>query len=154
MANKLYASFILCILLVWITGCGKAPNPDGREDVWGSITLNGEPVLTGIIAFRSVTEEGQNGEGGGAIINGKYYLTGRDGVKPGEYKVNLFATYEYDSQTGELATLETTAERLRSVDMIPAGYGRDTTLAFTVQKGARNVFNYNVVAETPTFPGR
>jgi len=152
MTKKQHILFVLCIFLTGFMGCGKAPNPDGREDVWGQITLNGEPVRTGMIAFRSQEKEGRDGEAGGSITKGKFFLTGRDGVKPGEYKVVLFATDEYDIQTGELPTFETTADRLRSVDLIPAEFNSKSTLTFTVEKGKKNIFDYDVVAEPPKVP--
>lgn len=154
MKNIQYIFLVFNILLIGILGCGKAPNPDGREDISGTITLNGEPIRTGIITFISATGSGQDGEAGGSIIDGEFFLTGQDGVKPGDYKVRIIARDEYDSQTNALATEATTPERLFPVDLIPAKYNRNTELTFSVQKGGENVYDYDIVADPPKLPKR
>ncbi|MEZ6074232.1 MAG: hypothetical protein R3C56_00745 [Pirellulaceae bacterium] len=84
--------------------CSGPKNPDGRENVSGTITLNGEPLtaMAGIVF--SPLEEGSRDGGQGQITAGKYALTGADGVKPGKYIVPLTpASIDFDKKTGKPA---------------------------------------------------
>ena len=139
------AAMILCSGI----GC-RQPNPEGREDVSGTVTLNGkaiDPKWYATISFvpgdgRDVTEGG-----GGQITGGKYLLTGIGGIKPGHYKVRIFINQLYDIRTGEPSTPETGDFDSVRVNMIPADFNDDTILEFEVIQGKRNTFHYNVVTD-------
>ena len=145
-------AMLLPCLLATIMGCGSVPNPDGRMDVSGTITLNGNPVggMAGI-TFAPVAE----GEGGGngQIRKGAYHLTGYDGVKPGKYIVRIFASVDFDKSTGKIADSNIIFGNEVSVDLIPAEFNRDSKIEFEVVSGRANVFNYDVKTDyVPQMP--
>lgn len=130
-------------------GC-KPANPDGRENVSGKITLNGQtldPKFTAAISFvptdgRAVTEGG-----GGQIVNSQYLLTSTDGVKPGKYKVKIFVQQYYDVKTGEPSTAETGDFDSVHVKAIPDDFNENSTLEFEVVAGKKNTFDYDIVTD-------
>lgn len=140
-------TILLLLVCVPFTGCAQ-PNPDGREDVSGTITLNGQPLVNGSINF-SDKDPAQAGGAGGLISNGKFHLTGEYAIKPGDYKVRLYGAIDYDRSTGEPATNETPIGRLIPIELIPPDFNRNSTIEFTVEKGKKNVFDYDVVADPP-----
>lgn len=141
----------LCPIL--FGGCSGPKNPDGRENVSGTITLNGEPLtaMAGIVF--SPLEEGSRDGGQGQITAGKYALTGADGVKPGKYIVRITASIDFDKKTGKPAdnTIQFGSEV--PVDVVPPEFNRDSTIEFEVVKGKNNVFNYDIKTDyVPEMP--
>ena len=142
---QLIATLVLCHSL----GCKKA-NPEGRENVNGTITLNGkaiDPKWTAAISFVPADGRGATEGGGGQINQGRYLLTGPDGVMPGKYRVKLFMNQYYDVKTGEPATENTGEFDSVHIGMIPREFNEDSTLEFEVVKGRKNVFDYDIVTD-------
>ncbi len=134
-------------------GCSGPPNPEGRENISGTITLNGEP-LTGMsgIVFSPVTE-GSDGGGQGQITNGKYALTGFDGVKPGKYIVRITSSIDFDKKTGKPGdnTIEFGSEV--PVDVVPAEFNKQSTIEHEVVAGKNNNFDYDIKTDyVPEMP--
>jgi len=144
MATKQYI-LILCICLLGIAGCKKT-NPEGREDVRGTITLNGAPIEIGTIIFDPTGSDHASG-GSAQIINGKYELVGIGGVKPGQYIVRISARREYDLKTGKPADENTQEGFYYFVVYTPPEFNTNSTIEFAVVQGKRNTFNYNVVTD-------
>lgn len=138
----LISIFSLTSLL--IGGCSGPKNPDGRENVSGTITLNGAPLtaMSGIVF--SPMAEGSTDGGQGQINNGEYALTGADGVKPGKYIVRITASVDFDIKTGKPAdnTIQFGSEV--PVDVLPPEFNKDSTIEFEVVAGENNVFNYDI----------
>ena len=143
--NALFALVALAVCAAATVGC-KPGNPDGREDVKGTITLNGEPIgkYTGIcsIQFDPVGDDKRAG-GSGPILDGKYLLTGNDGVKPGKYIVKIYYQVSYDGNTGEIATTESGDLNQYLVNYLPPEFNDRSQIEFEVVKG-KNVFDYNI----------
>ena len=141
--------FIATMLLLPSVGC-KEGNPEGRENVGGKITLNGKTIddkWNAAISFIPSDGRDVTDGGGGQITQGKYFLTGAGGVKPGKYKVKLFMTQYYDVKTGEPSTENTGDFDSVHISMIPKEFNDDSTMEFEVLKGKNNVFNYDIVTD-------
>lgn len=143
--------FLLSPIL--IGGCSGPANPDGRQNVSGTITLNGAPLtaMSGIV-FSPVVE-GSNDGGQGQIIAGSYALTGADGVKPGKYIVRITASMDFDKKTGKPAdqTIEFGSEV--PVDVLPPEFNKESTIEFEVVGGKNNVFDYDIKTDfVPKMP--
>lgn len=150
-------SFVLILVLalspLLVGGCSTPPNPDGREDVSGAITLNGEPLtaMSGIV-FSPIVE-GSNDGGQGQIVAGEYAITGADGVKPGKYIVRITASIDFDKKTGKPGdeTIQFGSEV--PVDVVPPEFNKNSTIEFDVVAGKDNVFNYNIETDyVPEMP--
>ncbi|WP_372721480.1 hypothetical protein [Novipirellula sp.] len=144
---------MLSLSLVPNSGCSTPSNPDGRENVSGTITLNGSPLdgMAGIVF--SPTVVGSNGGGQGQISNGQYALTGANGVKPGTYIVRITASVDFDKKTGKQAdnTIQFGSEV--PVDVVPPEFNQQSTIEFEVVSGAGNVFDYDIKTDyVPEMP--
>jgi hypothetical protein len=146
---------LLCLLLL-VSGCGKPPNPDGRLDVSGKITLNGGgfpgaemcgvgliPVDDQSLGSSSTTFHRDTGE---------FLFTRQDGLKPGKYKVVISAQAVFDRKTKQPVTPETMEGDDYKVNLVPAEFNKNSTLEFEVVAGKKNVFNYDVKTELKIQP--
>lgn len=76
----------IVVLLAVTNGCGPN-NPLGRLTVNGKVTLDGEPLDHGMIAFSPQTP---GGVGSGAVVkNGAYAIPIENGLPPGKYLVRI-----------------------------------------------------------------
>ena len=141
---------LLAVLLTTTIGC-KPKNPDGREDVKGKITLNGEPVgvKNGVCAIKFEPTDSSDMRAGGSaqIQNGEYLLTGQDGVKPGKYIVRITYTATFDKTTNDFADANTLMENEYQVALVPPEFNTDSTIEFEVVAKKKNVFNYDIVTD-------
>ena len=150
----IHFSLLLCCFgaLVCLSGCqGKPPNPDGRLDVSGTITLNGgsfEGAEMYTIAFIPIDEPSLGSST--TTINpqtGKYLLTMHDGLKPGRYRVSIMASAYYDKRTNRPVTPQTGELDEYLVQLLPAKFNADSEIEFEVLAGRKNVFDYDVAAD-------
>lgn len=152
--NTVYRlTLVSLILFLGSTGCSGPKNPDGRENVTGTITLNGAP-LTGMAGiFFSPTIEGSDGGGQGQINSGKYFLTGADGVKPGKYIVRITASIDFDATTGKPADNTIQFGNEIPVDLVPPEFNRESKIEFEVVAGSNNTFDYDIKTDyVPKMP--
>ena len=150
--NQLAFSLML-IWLVWVGGCSGPRNPDGRENVSGSITLNGEPLMGMSGILFSPIEKGSDGFGQGQIIAGKYALTGANAVKPGKYIVRITSSIDFDKKTGKPADSTIQFGSEVPVDVVPAEFNKDSKIEFEVVANKNNVFNYDIKTKyVPVMP--
>lgn len=144
--NLKYFSLLLAFVVL-LGGCAKEGNPDGRQDVSGTIKLNGEPLKsTGFIFFEPLDGTGSDG-GRIPITNGRFLLTGQDGIKPGKYRVRISAVATFDKSTDTYRTPDTPDWREYQVRLIPEEFNEKSSLEFEVVEGKKNVFDYDVVTD-------
>lgn len=77
-------SLLLC--LVALTGCGG----DGRLGLSGSVTVDGQPLDSGVISFTPAAGTEANSAGTG-IEGGRYRIPAEKGLIPGAYRVRIQA---------------------------------------------------------------
>jgi hypothetical protein len=139
---------LFVVFLSLISGCGQE-NPDGRETITGTITLNGFPLTcSGGARIAFLPADGGTGGrpgGAGSINNGKFSLTLQDAVKPGKYIVRIEATDLYNGQTGKSAAEEAIPEMMEvQVSILPPEFNKDSKIEFEVVRGKTNVFDYDI----------
>ena len=142
--------FLACLLFVFLLGCAGEPiDPEaiGRETVEGTILINGQPIAgPANISFIPLDASVRDAGGGGKISpTGKYSLTGRNGVKPGKYRVRIAGSATYDRRTGAPATPEMTFGSEYTVRLVPPEFNENSTLEFEVVAGTKNVFDYDMI---------
>ncbi|MDR2761600.1 MAG: hypothetical protein LBB88_03255 [Planctomycetaceae bacterium] len=136
---------LLILFCIVVAGCSKSVNPEGRVDVSGTLTLNGQAITDGAWSIFLKSEENIDDDGGGGpIYKGKFYLTGRNAPKPGKYRVCLTGTRYIDEKTGESVSAQTNSEDIITLQMLPNEFFTDSKIEFEVVVNKKNVFNYNI----------
>jgi hypothetical protein len=115
---------LCCYILV--AGCTKKSN---RGTVAGTVTLDGEPLKSGVIRF--VPADGLTATADSIITDGKFSAS----VPPGEKKVSISAP----KVTGQRRVYETPDSPMIDVvqELLPAKYNAKTELALTVTAGSQ-----------------
>ncbi len=127
--------------------CGCRSGDDlPRQEVSGTVTLNGQPLETGSIQFQPASDADAAGAvtGGGALIsNGRYQIERDKGLTPGNYKVMIFSHAGAEVDESEPPGESVVRSKVPS-ELIPATYNSATTLTAQVSKGKANVLNYDL----------
>jgi hypothetical protein len=124
------------VAMLLLAGCGS-----DRIPISGDVTFDGEPVLTGTIAFEPV--DGKGAATGGKITDGKYSLVGDAAPQPGTKKVRIAATRKtgrrIQAQFAPPGTLTDEIERY-----IPDIYNTRTTLTCEVSRDGSHQIDFNL----------
>ena len=137
---------VIVVCCVFSMGC---PDSGGRYSVTGTVRVNGEPVKDGSISFVPVDINAAHGGSGAAILGGKYSISKKEGLFPGEYKVQLFATADSGRvrETPNPITGEKSPIRMH---IIPERYNLQTTLKETIEP-KKNTFDYDLTVDESEF---
>ncbi len=129
---------------IGLWGCGGSDDGLPRHAVSGTVTLDSQPLESGLISFLP-TSPSQPTEAGSVITRGKYSIPWEKGLVPGTYKVAIFAA---SSQT---ITRKNKGRDAASVqgpptmkEAIPPIYNTHTTLTADVKDGADNIFPFDL----------
>lgn len=126
-----------CWAVFWLAlaGCGSS-GPE-ISHVSGKVTMDGKPLANATVVFIP-----ENGRPAGATTDaeGKYVLNfsqGRRGAIPGKNMIRVTTLRDpYEGDDGKTIP--------GSKETIPAEYNAATTLTFEVEKGKRNVANFDL----------
>jgi hypothetical protein len=91
---------VVVVLLIASAGIGCTPSGPQYLPVQGKVTVNGEPLKTGLVVFipDSAAGNASTEEFRGVIKDGSYTLTGeKDGALAGAYRIAVFASEGADS---------------------------------------------------------
>lgn len=131
---RLLNGLSLSALIICLTaGCGGGGNPD-LHGVKGTVTLDGQPLETGTVAFDP--EMGTTGpNSGGEIINGSYEIPAASGLKLGSYEVTIRSFRKTGRQipAGEPAPPDAMVDEV--AQFIPKKYNAPTTLRAEIKAG-------------------
>jgi hypothetical protein len=118
----------LCVVLcaVMLAGCAKKPD---RGTVTGSVTLDGQPLPSGVIHF--VPADGKTATADSMITDGKFSAS----VPPGDKKVSISAP----KVTGKKRMFDKPDSPEVDVvqELLPAKYNVQTQLTLTVNAGSQ-----------------
>lgn len=120
------------VTLVLVVGCG---DPNGRQQVTGSVTLDGQPLPDGEVSLRPF-DTGPSAAG--QIIDGKFVLNSDKGPPPGKYIVKI----ESMKQTGNRVKLPGTNLQVDEIkQIVPEQYNEESQLVIEVTGGGQNHFD-------------
>lgn len=125
--RKAVVAFCLAACCAVLVGCAKKPE---RGAVSGTVTLDGQPLKSGLIRF--LPADGQTATADAQIADGKYTAT----VPPGDKKVTINSnkvTGKKEVYPGAVngPTVDTV------VEILPERYHVRTELTYTVTAGAQ-----------------
>ncbi|WP_150106129.1 carboxypeptidase-like regulatory domain-containing protein [Rubinisphaera brasiliensis] len=108
-----------------------------RQSVSGTVSLAGDPVITGLIEFCPVGNEGVSS--GASIADGEYSIPSAKGLPPGDYLIRI-------SSAGEeaVASKEMPGEAKLQKELIPASYNVNSQEIRSVSAGEKNIFDFEI----------
>ena len=131
--------FCLCAftltLMTFTIGCGADINHEGLK-VQGNITLDGEPIQTGAIAFIPI---GKGIAAGATISQGQYLVESTKGPIAGEYKVEIDSTQPTGKKIPDSVGNGSSDEY---ANIIPEIYNRKTELKVIIEQDRDNKHNF------------
>jgi hypothetical protein len=136
--------FIFIALVPVVTGCGSS----GRVAVSGVVTVNGQPLEGGDIAFTPVSPD-RGPSGGAAITHGTYRIPAEQGLLPSQYNVQIHAfrgtgkkTWDGMGEPNAPASQKHFVEEMEQY--IPSKYNDATELAATIVVGKTNRLDFDL----------
>lgn len=135
--SRRHAVVLTILVSLLASGCTGG---DGREAVHGTVSLDGQPLASGLINFRPAEGHAANSSGG-TIREGRFELPASQGLLPGKFLVTIQAFAPTgrmvdDPQMGRIAELEPVAfrETLPLEATIVAGRGNRLDFALTTAR--------------------
>ena len=125
------------IFLLVLAGCGPG---NGRQNLEGTVTLDGEPLAKGSIAFRP-TAGTQSPTAGGRIVNGEFSISPEKGLSAGTFRVEITAS----RKTGR--KVMDPVRRIEVDEMeqvIPQRYNRQSELTREITTDGPNQFTFEL----------
>ena len=127
-------------LLLAVAGCDSG---DGRLEVSGTVTLDGEPLPSGSISFRPM--QGTHGPtGGGEIVDGRFSIRSDKGVMPGSYRVEISATRKTGKKVMD-TILQTEVDEI--VQYLPDKYNKDSELVRELTEAGPNELTFELTSQ-------
>jgi hypothetical protein len=124
-----HALLTAAVTLLSAVGCGPK---DARLAIKGVVTLDGEPVASGVVSFFPMTPSAGTTVAGAAVSQGRYELQVSKGLPPGDYRVEI----RIPRPTGRTAVDPATGESTPEVrEAAPARYNEESELRVTVAPG-------------------
>lgn len=125
-------AFLGVVALVMAGGCAAGD----RAELQGTVTVAGTAVEKGGIMLEPIA--GTKGPtAGGAVTAGRYRLTGRESMRPGEFLVRLSAVRKTGRMVESAALPGAKTEEF--VDIIPPEYGCQSTLKVDIKPGVNTL---------------
>jgi hypothetical protein len=120
-------------------GCGGGGGDNlPRQEVSGTVTLNGQPLADGTIQLMPMSQE-QGTLAGGEVKDGKFSIDRTAGPVPGGYKVMIFsAGGAAPASTGEMPGQAPPPPK----ELIPPQYNSASTLNVEVKAEGPNTFDF------------
>ena len=144
MRRDFAARFAVCTGLVLcgaLAGCGGPSDELPREAISGKVSLDGQPLATGVIQFRPTSSE--PAPAGAQIKDGAFSIPRNEGPTPGNYKVVINAAGEAKALSAAESSGEKAIKRGGlAPELIPPQYNSNSTLTAKVEAGKANTFEF------------
>ena len=124
-------------------GCGSG---DGlpRQPVAGTVTLDGQPLATGAIAFRPADPAGPGVPVGAQIDGGSFSIARAVGPTPATYHVAITSPQEGKATAKTTSAQPGDGDSPPAVDLIPPQYNTRTTLQAEVEANKSKNFRFEL----------
>jgi hypothetical protein len=132
-----WAALVTGLLL--LGGCGGPEDDLPRQEVTGSVILQGEPLSDGMIQFRPESNQGTFASA--SIKDGKYAIARNEGPVAGGYRVIITSPPQSTATPAEGGPGKAPPS---PPDRIPKKYNASSTLNAEVRAGSPNVFDFDL----------
>jgi hypothetical protein len=127
------------VVFALVAGCGGAEDNLPRQEVSGSVILQGTPLSEGMIQFRPETNQGTFASA--AIKAGKYSIPRHEGPVAGGYRVIITSPPKSSHASSEGGPGKPPPSL---PDLVPAKYNASSTLNAEVKVGQANAFDFDL----------
>lgn len=135
--------FRLLLAAGWLLILGGCGRNDGREMLEGSVAIDGKPLESGYILFRS-SEAGKSQATGANIAAGTFRIAGKRSVQPGKFRVEITASRNSGQKTAD----QLTGKPVDAIEQfIPARYNSQSELTADVKAGGANQFEFKITSK-------
>ena len=121
-----------CSCLPALPGCGNSSN---RQPISGTVTLDGQPLVSGVISFRPAKGLSAPGSGAG-VIEGRFDIPEAKGLEPGKYDVTIAAFRETNRK------YQTDPSGPEMSESVPIKFNEADQLKAAVVAGGKNHFQF------------
>ena len=126
--------------LLVLPGCGKE---SARLSIYGTITLDGDPVETGVITLKPA--EGTKAPlVGGEFTRGTYKIAAANGPIEGKYRVEIRSPEESHE---EVVVYPGAPPGFKTIETIPEAYNTKSKLEIEVSKGSQE-HNFDLISSS------
>lgn len=133
---RLMLIIIVSVFIAIASNAGCNSNPQNRQTITGTVTLDGKPIVDGGIGFEPVA----GGIRSGTIIqNGRFTMNIANGLPPGEYKIEITASEEVPGKMVETMAGPMPDRR----DIVPPDYSQGTHTV-TIKADEKNHFQIDM----------
>jgi hypothetical protein len=131
----LLAGFGIALLI----GCG---DPNGRQEIRGTIHFKGQPLDMGNIEFQPAGKEPT--QAGSPIRNGRYAIARKQGLVPGSYKV-IITSWEGLPPVPDVSQPPPPGRSdYQPKQRIPAKYNEKSSVIVKVNNQGPNTFDFQI----------
>jgi len=125
---------LLVAATVVAAGCGRGAGD--QAELTGTVSASGKAVAKGSISLVPIAGTG-GPAAGGFVADGRYRLTGRDGVRPGRFQVMLSASRKTGRMIDNPVAPGTQIEEV--IDVFPPQFGARSTLEVEIKPGTNTL---------------
>ena len=120
----------LLLIMTLVCGCGSSSDEGPRRAaVFGTVTLNGEPIQNGTLNLKPLSR-GSSGPTGGPIRDGRYSIPSEVGPTFGKYRVEI---YGFEKIASELKDIDSVDEADKTRQIVPAKYNTKSNVELEVK---------------------
>tara|TARA_R110002095_G_scaffold42912_6_gene39130 strand:- start:1432 stop:1872 length:441 start_codon:yes stop_codon:yes gene_type:complete len=143
--KNLFSLCLFSLLVIVLSACFSSNNDHGKVTIAGTVSVDGEPLDTGLITLIPV---GKGVAAGGEIVEGLYQIKSSAGLIPGEYKVEIDSKKPTGKKVPETIGTGMIDEY---ASVIPENYNRNTELKVQIQPGD-NQHDFTLATGKQTVP--
>ena len=115
---------------------------EGRQAVYGKVTLEGQPLNNATILFEPV--DNLPTTSGSDIVNGEYKIERKSGLKPGKYVVRITAGDGVTPAGEEEAGNPGGSTNILSKDRVPPDWNVNSKQEVTIKADGSNTFDFAI----------
>jgi hypothetical protein len=128
-----------CVSVLFVAGCGGGDEFE-LIDVSGTANFMGHPIEDGSVRFVPKADSGGTSQPArtAQIISGKYSATGRAGIAPGEYILQVEAYTKNPGASADPAQEggEIPEAMIRSDQVLPEKFNKKSDMTLTIESGS------------------
>jgi len=140
---------MLLLIVVGVAGCGGSDEGPPRAGAKGSVTLDGKPLVEGVIRFIPIGDS-KGPKSFATIKNGSYSVDAAHGPVVGKHRVEIESTDDGGFDLNDEASLPRLQAQKQPVQVVtvPSVYNSRSELEAEISPDGPNEKNYELSSQT------